>query len=170
MKNRISEAELKKKKQRYAYLLNDARREVAEALSSARDLGDLSENAEYESAKNRQAEVEAEILELKEFIDNAEVVDVNATPKDEVNIGKKVKVLDLDNNTEIEFVIVDSSSRDIRRNRISDQSPIGKSLIGSKINDIKKIETPKKDYNVKIVAISIDEEYQSGKKEDVEGE
>ena len=170
MKVKMTQIEYDKKLKELNYLKNVKRPQVAQELQTAREFGDLSENAEYEVAKNNQAKNEERILQLESELENAEVIDVSATPKDEVSIGKKVKVLNLNDNTEVVYTIVDSGSIDPATRKISEQSPIGKSLIGSKINDIKKIETPKKEYNIKILEITIDEEYLNSGKEENKGE
>lgn len=124
------------------YLKGDKREEIKEAIAVARSFGDLSENAEYDEARNDQAKTEARIRELEELIENAVIVDEESIDVSIANIGSTVRVLDMEDNEEIEYSIVGSIEADPFANKISDQSPIGRGLVGSKSGDIVEIEAP----------------------------
>lgn len=117
------------------FLKNTRRAEVKEAIAVARSFGDLSENAEYDAARNEQAQVEARILELEDLIDNATIVDESAIKHDRVNVGSTVKVFDITYDEEIEYDIVGSNEANPLLGKISDQSPVGKALIGAVVGD-----------------------------------
>ena len=123
------------------YLKNVRRQEVKELLKEARSFGDLSENSEYDAAKNHQAKIEQQISELEEQIKNAVVVDDTGST-DVVRVGLKVKVYDFDFDEEVEYSIVGITESDPLSYKISDESPIGKALIGRKVGDVFDVETP----------------------------
>ena len=119
-------------------------KEVAEQIKEARSFGDLSENSEYDEAKNEQGKVFSRIEELKVLIDNAEIVDnidVDA-PKDTVTLGSIVKVLDMEDDFEETYEIVGSQEANPKAGRISDDSPFGKAMLGHKAGDTVEIEAP----------------------------
>ncbi len=124
------------------YLKGDKREEIKEAIAVARSFGDLSENAEYDEARNDQAKTEARIRELEELIENAVIVDEESIDVSIANIGSTVRVLNMEDNEEIEYSIVGSIEADPFANKISDQSPIGRGLVGSKSGDVVEIEAP----------------------------
>ncbi len=125
-----------------AYLKNTKRKEVAEALQIARSFGDLSENSEYDEAKNEQAKVEARITELEETIKHVIVVDENEIHTDSVNIGNRVKVYIEKYDEEVEYIVVGATEANPLENKISDQSPIGHALLGSRLNEEITADTP----------------------------
>ncbi len=136
------------------YLKNEKREEIKEAIAVARSFGDLSENAEYDEARNDQAKTEARISELEELIENALIVDEEAIDVSLVNIGSTVKVLDVEENEEIEYSIVGSIEADPFAGKISDQSPIGKALVGSRVGDSVSVEVPDGTISLKILEVT----------------
>ncbi len=136
------------------YLKGDKREEIKEAIAVARSFGDLSENAEYDEARNDQAKTEARILELEELIENALIVDEDSMDASVINIGSSVKVLDMSEDEEIEYSIVGSIEADPFENKISDQSPIGRALIGNRTGDVVSIEVPGGNIQMKILEVS----------------
>ncbi len=117
------------------------RKEVAEKIKEAREQGDLSENAEYDAAKDEQRDIEARIEELEKILKNAEVVDEDEVDLDTINIGCKVKILDMEFNEECEYKIVGSTEANSLKGKISNESPVGKALIGKKTGDVVDVET-----------------------------
>ena len=136
------------------YLKNTRRAEVKEAIAVARSFGDLSENAEYDAARNEQAQVEARILELEELISNATVVDESAIKHDTVNVGSQVKVLDIDFDEEIEYSLVGSNEANPLLGKISDQSPVGSALIGKKVGDEMTVDVPSGQLHLRVLEFS----------------
>ncbi|WMJ86110.1 transcription elongation factor GreA [Anaerocolumna sp. MB42-C2] len=117
------------------------RKEVAQKIKEAREQGDLSENAEYDAAKDEQREIEARIEEIDKILKNAEVVVEDEVEVDVINIGCKVRILDLEYNDEMEYKIVGSTEANSLKGKISNESPVGKALIGARIGDIVNVET-----------------------------
>ncbi|MBR2408316.1 MAG: transcription elongation factor GreA [Lachnospiraceae bacterium] len=117
------------------------RKEVADKIKEAREQGDLSENAEYDAAKDEQREIEARIEELEKILKNAEVVDEDEVDVDTINIGCKVKVLDMEFDEELEFRIVGSTEASSLQGKISNESPVGKALLRHKVGDVVEVET-----------------------------
>ena len=150
----VTEEGLKKMEEEFEYLKTVKRREITESIGIAKAFGDLSENSEYDEAKNEQGKVEARIAELEEQLKNVKVVDISEIKTDEVNIGNKVKVFNHNLNKEINYSVVGSTEADPFNNKVSDESPIGKVLIGSKKGDIKEFETPKGIFRLEILDIS----------------
>lgn len=136
------------------YLKNTRRAEVKEAIAVARSFGDLSENAEYDAARNEQAQVEARILELEDLIANAEVVDESAIKHDSVNVGSTVKVYDVAYDEEIEYSIVGSNEANPLLGKISDQSPVGQALIGAKVGDEVVADAPGGQLRLRVLEVS----------------
>ena len=135
-------------------LKTKGRTEIAEKIKIARGYGDLSENSEYDEAKNEQAKIEARIVELESMLKNAEIItDIKGAPKT-VKVGAKVKVLDLELDREFEYQIVGSTEADPRKNRISDESPVGKALMGKKSGQEAVVEAPSGEIKFKILSIS----------------
>ena len=131
-------------------LKENQRPEVIQKLKEARALGDLSENAEYDAAKNEQARVEGKIKELEYKLEHSEVMGGN---KNVVSIGSTVKVLYVDDNEEETYKIVGSLEADPFENKISNESPIGQAIIGKKKNDVIDVSSPTGSYQVKIIEI-----------------
>src|SRR5712671_6235583 len=116
--------------------------EIAKRIAAARELGDLSENAEYHAAREDQGMLQARIDELKRTLAQAYIVDKNTLPTDTVVFGARVKVKDLDLHEEEEFVLVGPGEEDYNTNRILTSSPIGQGLLGKKIGDVAEIQVP----------------------------
>lgn len=139
--------------ERLEYLKTQKRREIAEKIKVARDFGDLSENAEYEEAKTEQAFIEGEIMELEYKIKNASIIGEQKGPKGVVNVGSRVKLLDVDFNEEMEYTIVGSDEADLELKRISNESPLGGALLGHKVGDLVMVHAPSSDYQVKLILV-----------------
>ncbi len=145
---------LQKLEQELEYLKVTGRKDIAEKIKIARGFGDLSENAEYDAAKDAQAAMEKRIGELEEMIKNAQVVDLDAVGTDVVSILSKVKVLDIDMEDEDIYTIVGTTEADPDKNKISDESPIGTALLGKKVGDVVEVQTPGGSFELKILEIS----------------
>ena len=117
------------------------RKEVAQKIKEAREQGDLSENAEYDAAKDEQRDIELRIEELEKLLKNAEVVVEDEIDLNKINIGCKVKVYDVDEDEEMEFKIVGSTEANSLQNKISNESPVGQALMGKKAGDVVDVET-----------------------------
>ena len=117
------------------------RKEVAQKIKEDREQGDLSENAEYDAAKDEQRDIELRIEELEKLLKNAEVVVEDEIDLDKINIGCKVKVYDVDEDEEMEFKIVGSTEANSLQNKISNESPVGQALMGKKAGDVVDVET-----------------------------
>ena len=131
------------------------RKMIAQKIKEAREQGDLSENAEYDAAKDEQRDIEARIEELVNILKYAEVVDENEASTDTINVGCKVKLLDMEYNEELEYNIVGSTEANSLSGKISNESPLGKSLIGHKVGDVVDVETPTSDI-IKFTVLSIE--------------
>ena len=145
---------LQKLEQELEYLKVTGRKDIAEKIKIARGFGDLSENAEYDAAKDAQAAMEKRISEIEEMLKNVQVVDVNTVGTDVVSILSKVKVFDVDMEEEEEYTIVGTTEADPDKNKISDESPIGTALLGKKVGDVVEVETPGGSFELKILEIS----------------
>jgi transcription elongation factor GreA len=130
------------------------RKEIAAKIKEARGQGDLSENAEYDSAKEEQAEIEARIVLLEKMLRNAEVIDEEDVDAESVGLGSNVTILDVEMNEEIEYFIVGSTEADPLNGRISNESPLGLALLSHKTGDIISVEAPDGVIEYKIVSIA----------------
>ena len=136
------------------YLKTDKRNEVLNSLKEARALGDLSENAEYDSAREEQAKLEARIKEVEYILEHATIIDDAQTEKDKVTIGSTVS-LQYDGDDEVEeYRIVGSQEADPFNNKISNESPIALSILGKKVGDMAEVDSPNGTYKVKIVKVA----------------
>ncbi len=142
---------LEELKKELDYLKTTRRPEVIDLLRDARALGDLSENAEYDAAREAQREVEGKIVQLEAMIENAIVIE--ETKKDKVSIGCSVKIKYTDDDEIDEYVIVGSQEADPFMNKISNESPIAKAIMGKKKNDKVTVESPNGNYEIEIVDI-----------------
>jgi transcription elongation factor GreA len=133
---------VKKLEDELEYLKTVKRKEITEKIKVALSFGDLSENAEYDEAKNEQAFVEGRIAQLENMLKNATIVDETEIPTDIVSIGSIVKVKDYEFDEEVEYVIVGSAEADPLNNKISNESPVGMGLVGKKVGDIIEIQIP----------------------------
>lgn len=140
-KNILTYEGLKKYEDELQNLKVVKRKEVAQKIKEAREQGDLSENAEYDAAKDEQRDIEQRIEELEKLLKNAEVVVEDEIDLDKINIGCKVKVYDMDEDEEMEFKIVGSTEANSLQNKISNESPVGQALIGKKVGDVVDVET-----------------------------
>lgn len=138
--------------------LNDCiinkRKEVAERLKVARSYGDLSENAEYDEAKNEQAILEAHIAELQYTIDNAEIVDDSNISVDEIGMSSKITIKRLDTGVAQTFTIVSTNHANVRDGKISDESPIGKAAMKKRVGDVFIVEAPAGELKFEVIEIS----------------
>ncbi len=151
---KITDDGLKKLQEELETLKTTGRADIAEKIKVARGYGDLSENSEYDEAKNEQAKMEARIVEIEAMLKNVEIIeDVKGTTKT-VRVGVKVKLLDEEYGDECEYRVVGSTEADPRVGRISDESPVGKALIGKKIGDEVIVETPGGEIKLKVLGIS----------------
>lgn len=144
---------MKKMEDELESLKSIKRVEIAERIKTARGFGDLSENAEYDAAKNEQAFVEGRIMELETLLRNAQVVSEADVPKGLVTVGSVVKLKDAKNNREIEYSIVGSLEADPMKMRISNESPIGQALFGKHLGDVVKITVPAGVFDFEIVEV-----------------
>lgn len=140
-KNILTYAGLKQYEDELQNLKVVKRKEVAQKIKEAREQGDLSENAEYDAAKDEQRDIELRIEELEKLLKNAEVVVEDEIDLDKINVGCKVKVYEIDFDEEMEFRIVGSTEANSLQNKISNESPVGKALLGKKVGDIVDVET-----------------------------
>ena len=149
----VSVEGMKKLEEKLQYLTTVRRAEVAEQIAVARGFGDLSENAEYDEAKNEQSRLEAEIIELENAIRTAVVIDDSEISTDSVNVGTTVKVFYVDDDEEEEYAIVGARESDPMNNRISNESPIGAALLGHKEGDEVQVDAPDGVIRLKVLSI-----------------
>ena len=151
---KVTDDGLKKLQDELEYLKTEGRTDIAEKIKVARGYGDLSENSEYDDAKNEQAKIEARIVELEAMLKNVVIIkDIKGAAKTVV-VGVKVKVYDEEFDEEDEYYVVGSTEADPASNKISDESPVGRALIGHKVGDVVNVETPGGEIKLKIVKIS----------------
>ena len=140
-KNILTYAGLKKYEEELADLKLNRRKEVAQKIKEAREQGDLSENAEYDAAKDEQRDIELRIEELEKLLKNAEVVVEDEIELDKINVGCQVKVYDVEYDEALEFKIVGSTEANSLQNKISNESPVGRALLGRKAGETVEVET-----------------------------
>lgn len=150
----LTDEGLQKLEHELEVLKTEKRQEVAEKIKIARGFGDLSENSEYDAAKEEQAQVEARIVQLENMLKNAKVIDNDEIDLNKVSIGTRVKVYDVEFDEELEYNIVGSTEADPDMFKISDESPVGKALIGKNIGDTVDVDTPGGTIQLKILSIS----------------
>lgn len=144
---------LKKLEQELEHLKTVKRAEVAERIKQAREFGDISENSEYEDAKNEQGLIEARIQSLENMLRNARVVDGAGQDPSVVHIGSRVKVKDLGEQVIEEYVVVGSAEADPVHGRISMESPVGKALLGARVGDVVAVTVPAGQIRLEVLAI-----------------
>jgi transcription elongation factor GreA len=144
---------LKKFEQELEHLKSVKRREVAERIKTAREFGDISENSEYEEAKNEQAFVEGRILTLEKLLRNAKLMDEVEGDPNVSRVGSTVKVEDLEMKETLEYTIVGTNEANPLENRISNESPVGKSLLGKKVGATVEIQVPAGNIRYKVLSI-----------------
>ena len=135
------------------YLRTEKRVEIADRIKVALGFGDLSENSEYDEAKNAQAENEVKIAELENKVRHAKIIDEKEIDTETVQIGNIVKVLDMEFDEKIEYTIVGSTEVDLSQNKISNESPLGEALLGAKKNNIVEVNAPAGIMKYKILSI-----------------
>lgn len=150
----LTDEGLRKLEEELEYLKTVRRKEVADAIKVALSFGDLSENSEYDEAKNEQAMVEARIVEVEAMLKQVVILDQEELSTEQVSVGSKVKVLDVEFDEEETYQIVGSTESDPASGRISDESPVGKALLGGKVGDIVEAEVPNGTITFKILEIS----------------
>lgn len=133
---------LRKLEEELEMLKSVKRREVAERIKQAIEFGDISENSEYDDAKNEQAFIEGKILTLEKKLRNAKVIDDKDIPVDVVSIGSKVVLKDLEYDEVVEYVLVGSMEADPTENKISNESPVGKAILGQKVGTVVEVDVP----------------------------
>ena len=129
------------------------RREIAQKIKEAREQGDLSENAEYDAAKDEQRDIEARIEEIELILKNAEVVVEDGVDLDKISVGCKVRIRDSEFDEELEYKIVGSTEANSLKGKISNESPLGRALLGATIGDIVKVEAPVGELSYKVLEI-----------------
>lgn len=149
----LTSAGLKKYQDELEDLKVNRRHEIAEKIKEAREQGDLSENAEYDAAKDEQRDIEARIEELEQMLKNVEVVDEDEVGTDKISVGCQVRVQDLEDDEEMELSIVGSSEANSLENRISNESPLGHALLGRSKDDVVNVETPAGIFQYKVLDI-----------------
>ena len=140
-KNLLTYEGLKKLEDEIQNLKVVKRKEVAQKIKEAREQGDLSENAEYDAAKDEQRDIEARIEEIEKILKNAEVVVEDEVDLDKINIGCKVKAFDITFDEEVEFKIVGSTEANSLEGKVSNESPVGRALLGKSVGEIVEVET-----------------------------
>ena len=152
-KNILTYEGLKKLEDELQDLKVNQRREIAQKIKEAREQGDLSENAEYDAAKDEQRDIEARIEEIEKILKNAEVVLDEEIDLDKISIGCLVRVLDVEYDEEEEYKLVGSSEASSLQNKISNESPFGQALIGAKVGDVVEVEAPAGVIKYKVLSI-----------------
>ncbi len=142
-----------KLEEKLEYLKSVRRGEVAERIKAAIALGDLSENSEYEDAKNEQAFLEGEIMSLEATLRNAELIEEDEGAADVVNLGCTVRIRDLDTDKDVDYVIVGSNEADPFNGKISNESPVGAALLGHSIGDSVEVVTPGRTRHIQIITV-----------------
>ena len=150
----LTQEGLDKLKNELDELKNVTRKEVSEKIKEARSFGDLSENAEYDAAKNEQAEVESRINEIENMLKHVRLIDEDEMNSDVVNPGSRVKIYDMDFEEEMEYIIVGSTEADPESFKISYESPVGAALLHRSVGDVVKAQTPGGEIEMKILEIS----------------
>ena len=144
---------LQKLKEDIEYLTTDKRREIAERIKTAREFGDIAENAEYDDAKNEQMMLEHRIAQLEERLRSARVIEQNEITADAVSIGSKVRLRDVDAKQTFEYHIVGSAEANPAENKLSNESPVGKAIMGRKKGETVEVSAPRGTLKFKIMDI-----------------
>jgi transcription elongation factor GreA len=151
----LTEEGLKKLKEEVEYLMNVERAKISRQIAEARDKGDLSENAEYEAAKEAQAMLELKISKLQDIIANCRVIDNSRIDNNTIQILNKVKIKNLNNNSIMQYILVPESEANLKEGKISINTPIAKGLIGKKVGDVVEVKVPSGILKLEILEISI---------------
>ena len=152
-KNILTEEGLKKLEDELEDLKVNKRKEISEKIKEAREQGDLSENAEYDAAKDEQRDIEARIEQLEKLLKNAEVVSNDEVERGKVSIGSTIRILDVEFDEELEYKIVGSTEADSLAGKISNESPVGRARIGAKEGDTVTVETESGELQYKLLKI-----------------
>ena len=152
-KNILTYEGLRKLEEELDDLIVVKRKEIAQKIKEAREQGDLSENAEYDAAKDEQRDIEARIEQIEKILKNAEVIDEDEVDLEKISVGCKVTVLDVEYDEEEEFKIVGSSEANSLQGKISNESPVGKALLGAKVGDTVNVETQAGVVQYKVLSI-----------------
>ena len=144
---------LKKLENELEYLKSIKRREIAERIKQALSFGDVTENSEYDEVKNEQAYIESRIVQIESMLKNAKVIDEEDIDTESVSLGCRVKVLDMDSREEVEYFIVGSTEADPGKYKISNESPVGRALIGRGKGDMVEVSAPAGVIKLKILNI-----------------
>ena len=152
-KYKMSQERYDEIKQELHYLETVREKEVSELIKEARSFGDLSENSEYDEAKNEQGKLYSKIAELKALIEKAEIIEKQDMDKGVVALSSRIKLLDVDENEELEYQIVGSQEANPMSGRISDESPIGRGLLGHKVGETVTIDAPAGQMKFTILAV-----------------
>ncbi len=150
----LTQAKYDELKERLHYLETEGRAQIAQDMKTAREYGDLSENAEWAAAKEAQSRLESEVLELKESLLHATIIDESSLKTNKVSLGNTVTLLHVASGKEIEYKIVSSAEASSLENKISDQSPVGKAIIGRKKGETVEAVTPRGAIAYTIIKIS----------------
>ncbi len=150
----LTDEGLKNYEQELEYLKTVKRKEVAEKIKVALSFGDLSENSEYDEAKNDQAMLEARIQQIESILKNAKIIDESELSNEHIHIGSKVRVYDYDFEEEADYQLIGSDEADPFNGKLSDESPVGAALIGHQVGDIVEVDTPDGTVKFKILQIS----------------
>lgn len=157
-KNILTYAGLKKYEDELHSLKVERRQEVAQKIKEAMEQGDLSENAEYDAAKDEQRDIEARIEELEKILKNVEVVTGEDVVLDRISVGCRVKIHDIEFDEDLDYSIVGSTEANSLENKISNESPVGKALMGAKVGDVVKVDTMAGSLSYKILSIAPSED------------
>jgi len=157
-KNVLTYEGLKRYEEELQDLKVNKRKEIADKIKEAREQGDLSENAEYDAAKDEQRDIEARIEELEDLLKHAEVYVEDEASLDVVSIGTKVRLFDLDEDEELDFKIVGSTEANSLKGMISNESPVGMALLGKKAGEVVSVETQMGTIQYKIISITRDQD------------
>ena len=152
-KRLLTQEDVKEYQEKLDYLINVRRPEIIQQIQDAREQGDLSENADYDAAKNEQGHIEEEIQKIKDILDNYELIDSKVVDTKKVTIGTTVTYLDFSDDKEYTFTIVGSEGSDPENGKISNESPLAKTILDLKVNDIVEVKGIDKPYKVQIKKI-----------------
>ena len=150
----LTDQGLKKLEEELENLKTEKRKEISEKIKVALSFGDLSENSEYDEAKNEQAMVESRIATIEAMLKNVKLIDDEEVNTETVSVGAKVQVLDMEFNEKIEYQIVGSTEADPDQQLISDESPVGRALLGHRVGDEVEVETPGGAFQLRIMEIT----------------
>ena len=148
----LTEQGLREREEELSNLKNVRRKEIAQKIKEAREQGDLSENAEYDAAKDEQRDIELRIEELENMLKNVEVI-ADSGDTDTVSVGCTITILDCEFDEELTYQLVGSTEADSLNNRISNESPVGNALLGTRVGDLVDVETPAGMFQYKVLNI-----------------